>query len=62
MASMALVTTNILAPALSGDPAKVLPMHVAQAAGYVAVAMAVLSLIIGLFLPEPKADAIELEA
>ncbi|MDB6138943.1 MAG: nanT 3, partial [Verrucomicrobiaceae bacterium] len=57
--SMALVTTNILAPALAGDPTKVLPMHVAQAAGYVAVAMALLSLIIGLFLPEPKEQALD---
>ena len=54
--SMALVTTNVLAPALAGNgPA--LPMHVAQAAGYVAVTMAVLSLVIGAFLPEPKEQA-----
>ncbi len=56
--SMALVTTNFLAPALAGQ-GPVLPMHVAQAAGYVAVTMAVLSLLIGMMLPEPKAEAIE---
>jgi MFS family permease len=52
--SMAFVTTNLVAPMISGDPAKVLPMHVAQAAGFVALGMAVLSLLIGFFLPEPK--------
>jgi MFS family permease len=57
--SMAFVTTNLVAPMISGDPAKVLPMHVAQAAGYVAVAIAVISLIAGFFLPEPKAEGPE---
>lgn len=52
--SMAFVTTNLVAPIISGDPAKVLPMHVAQAAGYVALTMAVISLAVGFFLPEPK--------
>ncbi len=56
--SMALVTTNFLAPALAGQ-GPVLPMHVAQAAGYVAVTMAVLSLLIGMMLPEPKAEVLE---
>ncbi|MDB6073888.1 MAG: nanT 3, partial [Verrucomicrobiaceae bacterium] len=56
--SMALVTTNFLAPALAGQ-GPVLPMHVAQAAGYVAVTMAVLSLLIGMMLPEPKAEILE---
>jgi hypothetical protein len=54
--SMSLVTTSFLAPMLAGGAELVKPMHVAQAAGYVAVTMAVLSLIIGLFLPEPKAE------
>ncbi|MDB6119363.1 MAG: nanT 3 [Verrucomicrobiaceae bacterium] len=56
--SMALVTTNFLAPALAGQ-GPVLPSHVAQAAGYVAVTMAVLSLLIGMMLPEPKAEILE---
>jgi len=54
--SMSLVTTSFLAPMLAGGAELVKPMHVAQAAGYVAVTMAVLSLVIGLFLPEPKAE------
>lgn len=52
--SMAFVTTSLVAPMISGDPAKVLPMHVAQAAGYVAVTIAVLSFALGFLLPEPK--------
>ncbi|MEI6534624.1 MAG: MFS transporter [Verrucomicrobiaceae bacterium] len=54
--SMSLVTTSFLAPLLAGGAELVKPMHVAQAAGCVAVTMAVLSLIIGMFLPEPKAE------
>ena len=46
--SMSLVTTSFLAPMLAGGAELVRPMHVAQAAGYVAVTMAVLSLIFGL--------------
>ncbi len=56
--SMALVTTNVLAPMLAGQN-PVLPMHVAQAAGYVAVAMAVIGFITGFFLPEPQAEVVE---
>lgn len=52
--SMAFVTTSLVAPMISGDPAKVLPMHVAQAAGYVAVTIAVISFALGFLLPEPK--------
>lgn len=55
--SMSLVTTSFLAPLLAGGAEFVKPMHVAQAAGYVAMTMAVLSLIIGMFLPEPKAES-----
>jgi MFS family permease len=53
--SMALVTTNLVAPMLVTDAAKgVLPLHVALAAGYVATTIAVIALVAGLFLPEPK--------
>jgi MFS family permease len=55
--SMALVTTNIVAPMLATDPEKgVLPIHVATAAGYVATAIALIALVAGLFLPEPKGE------
>jgi len=52
--SMAVVTTNIVAPYLAGTADKVTPMIMAQAAGYVATTIAVLAFIIGFFLPEPK--------
>ncbi len=53
--SMALVTTSYVAPLMVTDAAKgVLPMHVALAAGYVATTIAVIALIAGFFLPEPK--------
>ena len=52
--SMAFVTTNLVAPMISGDPAKILPMHLAQAAGYVGGAIAIIALIVGFLLPEPK--------
>lgn len=55
--SMAFVTTSLVAPMISGDPSKVLPMHVAQAAGYVAVTIAVISFALGFLLPEPKEQA-----
>jgi MFS family permease len=51
--SMALVTTNIVAPMVAGE-GPLLPMHVAQAAGYVATTIALIALFVGLFLPEPK--------
>jgi len=54
--SMAFVTTNWLAPLLAGAASPVLPVHVAKAAGIVATTIAVLSLIVGFFLPEPKAE------
>ena len=54
--SMAVVTTNFVAPMLAGGVTKVTPMFIAQAAGYVATTLAVLALIIGMFLPEPKAE------
>jgi MFS family permease len=56
--SMALVTTNLVAPLLSGDPNKVLPIHVAQACGYVATAIAVIALLLGFLLPKPQEEAV----
>jgi MFS family permease len=55
--SMAFVTTNLVAPMLSGDPNKVLPTHVAQAAGYVALGIAALSLALGFLLPKPQEES-----
>ena len=57
--SMAFVTTNLLAPALAGAGSPVLPLHVAKAAGIVATVIAVISLIVGFFLPEPKEENIQ---
>ena len=53
--SMAFVTTNLVAPMLAGS-GPMLPAHVAQAAGYVAVAIAIISFAVGFLLPEPKAE------
>jgi hypothetical protein len=52
--SMAFVTTNLVGPALAGA-GPVLPSHLAQAAGWVALSMAVISFGLGFLLPEPKA-------
>jgi len=57
--SMAVVTTNIVAPFLAGTADKVTPMIMAQAAGYVATTIAVLAFIIGFFLPEPKGEVLD---
>ena len=57
--SMAVVTTNLVAPYLAGAADKVTPMIMAQAAGYVATVIAVLALIIGFFLPEPKGEVLD---
>jgi hypothetical protein len=56
--SMAFVTTNLVAPMLAGD-GPMLPLHVAKAAGCVALTIAVISLAVGCFLPEPKAEGAE---
>lgn len=56
--SMAFVTTNLVAPMLAGN-GPMLPTHVAKAAGYVGVTIAVIGFIVGFFLPEPKASAQE---
>lgn len=53
--SMAFVTTNLVAPMLAGS-GPMLPMHVAKAAGIVAVSIAVISFVVGFFLPEPKSE------
>ncbi len=58
--SMAVVTSNFIAPMLAGPEAKVVPpLVMAQAAGYVALSIAVIAFIVGFFLPEPKAEAAE---
>ena len=57
--SMAVVTTNVVAPYLAGAADKVTPMVMAQAAGYVATSIAVLAFIIGFFLPEPKGEVLD---
>lgn len=57
--SMATLNTGWLAPMLAGGAAMVKPMHVALAAGYIATAMAVIAFLVGLLLPEPKAEAQE---
>lgn len=53
--SMAVVTTNIVAPFLAGTN-PLTPMIMAQAAGYVATTIAVIAFIVGFFLPEPKGE------
>lgn len=57
--SMAVVTSNIVAPMLVADGQTINPMIMAQAAGYVATAIAVIALLVGMFLPEPKAETLE---
>lgn len=56
--SMAVVTTNVVAPFIAGK-AVLTPMIMAQAAGYVATVIAVLAFIIGFFLPEPKGEVLD---
>ena len=51
--SMAFVTTNLIAPMLAGT-GPLLPLHVAKAAGIVGTAIAVIALVVGFLLPEPK--------
>jgi MFS family permease len=54
--SASLLTASVIAPFLAGGVAAVRPMHIAQAAGWVAGSIAVLALILAFFLPEPKAE------
>lgn len=55
--SASLLTTVVLAPMIAGGVEAVRPMHIAQAAGWIAASIAVLALVLGFFLPEPKAEA-----
>jgi MFS family permease len=57
--SMALVTTNLVAPLVAGSADAVRPLHVAQAAGYVALGIAIVSFALGFFLPKPQEEAAE---
>ncbi len=57
--SMAIVNTAWLAPLLAGGAQLMKPMHIALAAGYIATAMAVIAFLVGLLLPEPKAETNE---
>ena len=54
--SMAIVTTKLVAPLIAGGADLVKPMHTAQAAGYVAGGIALLSFIIGWMLPKPSTE------
>jgi hypothetical protein len=56
--SAAFVTSNLVAPLIAGDQ-PVLPSHVAQAAGWVGLSVVVIGVILGSFLPEPKAEVRE---
>ncbi|MCC6509827.1 MAG: MFS transporter [Pirellulaceae bacterium] len=56
--SMAVVTSNLVAPILAGK-SPVTPDIMAQSAGYVATGIAVIALLVGFFLPEPKAETME---
>jgi MFS family permease len=53
--SASLFTTSLLAPMLAGGVDLVRPIHVAQAAGWLGASVAVVALVLGFFLPEPKA-------
>ena len=55
--SASLLTTLVIAPMIAGGVDAVRPLHIAQAAGWVAASIAVLALVLGLFLPEPKQQA-----
>lgn len=57
--SMAVVTSGIVAPMLVGEGQTINPMIMAQAAGYVATGIAIFALLVGMFLPEPKAETLE---
>lgn len=53
--SAAFLTTSLVAPMLAGS-GKLLPVHVATAAGYVATGLALIALIFGMMLPEPPKE------
>jgi MFS family permease len=52
--SASLLTTVVIAPMIAGGAEAVRPIHIAQAAGWVAASIAVVALVLGCFLPEPK--------
>jgi MFS family permease len=54
--SASMITTLVVAPMLAGGTDAVRPMHIAQAAGWVAAVIAVVALVLGCFLPEPPAE------
>jgi hypothetical protein len=54
--SASMLTTAVIAPMIAGGVEAVRPMHIAQAAGMVATGIAVLALVLGFFLPEPKSE------
>jgi MFS family permease len=53
--SAAFLTGNVIAPLFKGSPYE----QMAQAAGYVGLGIAILALVLGFFLPEPKAETNE---
>ena len=52
--SASLLTTMVIAPMIAGGVEAVRPLHIAQSAGWVAASIAVVALVLGFFLPEPK--------
>ena len=56
--SASFLTTGVLAPMFAGSVEAVRPMHIAQAAGWLALGIAVLALVLGHFLPEPKTETL----
>jgi MFS family permease len=54
--SMALVTSKFVAPMIAGGAALTRPIHFAQAAGYVACTMAVISFMVSFFLPKAQVE------
>jgi len=57
--SASLLTTGPLAAWMAGGWELIKPIHIAQAAGWLATGIAVLALILGFMLPEPKEEAAE---
>ena len=57
--SAALLTTTVVAPMIAGGATLVRPVHVAQAAGYVGLSVAVIAFALGWFLPEPQHEPMD---
>ena len=53
--SAAFLTGNVIAPLFTGSPYE----QMAHAAGWVGLGIAILALVLGFFLPEPKAETNE---